>query len=201
MNASYASLSNAYLYSPISGTVTKVDKEVGEYVSAGTSFIQVADLNNIYFSVNADQEDLGQINQGQKAVLEFDTYPDTQVQGAVANISGSPKKDSTGTNVYEVKISFPKDAIPKTVLGMEGSAKIYLENKANRLSVPSEAIIELNGDNYVFKVINGRAEKSKVIIGFEGDEYTELEEGATENDTVILNPSTNLNSNRPVKSK
>jgi len=188
-DASLNSLSNAYIKSPIDGTITKLDYKEGEYAIAGTSIIQVTDLNTLYFSVNAAQEDVGQIRIDQEVKIELDTYPDISVKGSVYYVASIPETDSSGNSVYEVKIKIlDPEAVPTIKLGMEGSASIILENKISRLSIDSSAITETGDAKYVFVDRGGVARKTEIKTDFEGDILIEITDGLKEGDKVILSP-------------
>ncbi len=200
-DASLNSLSNAYIKSPIDGTVTKVTYKEGEYITMGATVVQVSDLNSIYFVVEVSQEDLGQIKLGQKVNIELDTYPDIKINGEIFYISQIPTKDSSANNVYEVKIKFINNSLPTINLGMEGNANIIIENKIKRLSVDSSSILEVKDDKFVYKVANNKLEKVMVRTGFEGDIYIEIEEGLNSGESIVLSPSFKLSPGKSVKVK
>lgn len=187
-DATLNNLSNAYIKSPINGVITKLNYKEGEYITAGTSLLQVTNLDTLYFSVTAAQEDIGQIKLNQEVKIELDTYPDIPLKGAVYYISAVPEKNSSGNSVYEIKIILTKTESPAIKLGMEGSATITLENKISRLSVDYSAITETGDTKFVFVNENGIAKKKEVKTDFEGDVFVEITEGLKEGENIILSP-------------
>lgn len=57
--AARASFAENYLYAPVSGTIVDVSYEVGETIGIGASVVRIADLENLVFEINVDQEDYG----------------------------------------------------------------------------------------------------------------------------------------------
>ncbi|MFH1566200.1 MAG: efflux RND transporter periplasmic adaptor subunit [bacterium] len=197
MNASLNGLSNAYIKSPIDGVITKLNLESGEFATAGAIAMQVSNLQTLYFSVNAAQEDIGQLKLDQVVKVELDTYPDKLLKGIIYNIANIPSTDATGTSVYEIKIRLEGD-LPEIKLGMEGSGAIVLENKISRLSIDSSAITETNDEQSVFVEKNGVAKKIVIKTDFEGDTYIEITEGLNEGDKIILSPLSKIKNGKKV---
>src|SRR5205814_1019669 len=73
-------LSNTVIMSPIDGTVTKLNNEVGEMVvvgitnSPGTTIMEVADLNQMLFVAKVDEASITSVKVGQKATVRIPAY-------------------------------------------------------------------------------------------------------------------------------
>lgn len=80
-------LANTRLVSPLSGRVLSHNIEPGEFVSAGTPVVTVADLSRVWVRAYVNQTDLGQVKLGQKVAVRTDTFPDRDYEGTVAFIA------------------------------------------------------------------------------------------------------------------
>lgn len=111
-------LDNTRLLAPLTGAVLSHNIEAGEYVSAGTPVITVADVLHTWVRVYVSQADLGRIHLGQKLQVRTDAYPDKTYEGVVGFISAeaefTPKTVQTPKErvklVYRVKVDVTNTA-------------------------------------------------------------------------------------------
>jgi membrane fusion protein YbhG len=129
-------LGYATLASPMSGMVLSKSVEPGEYVSAGTPIVTVADLVDVWLRGYVNETDLGRVKLGQQARVTTDTYPGKSYEGRVSFISSqaefTPKSVQTEKVrvklVYRIKVDI---ANPKMELkpGMPADAVILAGGK------------------------------------------------------------------------
>jgi membrane fusion protein YbhG len=129
-------LGYATLVSPMSGMVLSKSIEPGEYVSAGTPVVTVADLENIWLRAYVNETDLGRVKIGQRVRVTTDTYPGKSYQGHVSFISSqaefTPKSVQTEKVrvklVYRIKVDIQnsnlelKPGMPADATLLEGGA-------------------------------------------------------------------------------
>lgn len=198
--AQLGSLTNKYINSPFDGTVIDVFKEEGETALAGETILKVADLDNLIFEIELDQEDFGLLKENQKVEIELDAFPSEVFEGYITSLPTYVDSD-TGTDfVIEIDLNGSDDK--KILLGMTGDANIVLAETEN--PVPSltfdEILFDIEDKPYLLVLDDDKVKKLDIELGLEGDIYyelksnidsvvvmssddTELEEG----DTVTLN--------------
>ena len=126
----------ATLVAPMSGVVLSKSIEPGEYVSAGTPIVTVADLENLWLRAYVNETDLGRVKLGQRARVTTDTYPDKVYEGRVSFISSqaefTPKSVQTEKVrvklVYRVKVDI-KNPNLELKPGMPADAEIAVRGK------------------------------------------------------------------------
>jgi HlyD family secretion protein len=89
-------LAKTTIYSPIAGTVSKLNSELGERVvgtamMSGTEVMTIADLNQMEARVDIGEIDVVLIAVGQKARLEVDAFRDRKFNAIVTEIANSSK--------------------------------------------------------------------------------------------------------------
>ena len=143
-----ADLAKTTIYSPITGTVTKLNSEVGERVvgtamMAGTEIMIVSDLTEMETRVDIGEIDVVLIQVGQIARLEVDAFKDRKFKGVVTEIANSAKNSSavttsTEATKFEVKIRVKEkeDFRP----GMSVTAEIETRYRTNVLTVPIQSV-------------------------------------------------------------
>ncbi|MGK9369813.1 efflux RND transporter periplasmic adaptor subunit [Melioribacter sp. Ez-97] len=210
-------LNKTYVYSPMDGTISKLNVELGERVIGsgftGTELLTVADLNNMEATVEVDENDVVLVSIGDTAKINIDAFGDKVFKGIVTQIGNSAITSGLGTQDevvnFEVKIRLT-DKDDKIRPGMSCDADIETETKENVLAVPIQSVTarvpkpekqeegeegvakENNRKNkpqeVVFIVENGKAKMVKVKTGISDDNYIEIIEGLKGGEEVISGP-------------
>jgi HlyD family secretion protein len=151
-------LSKTIIYAPMSGTVSELNKEVGE-IALGSQFqadviLVIADLSEMEAQVNVDENDIVSIRAGQAAEIQADALPEQPLQGKVAEISSSANTAALGTTEqkteFEIKIGITRP--PRTLRpGMTASADIVTNTNPRALSVPLQCVALRTVDQLVRK--------------------------------------------------
>jgi membrane fusion protein YbhG len=129
-------LGYATLVSPMSGIVLSKSVEPGEFVSAGTPVVTVADLENVWLRAYVNEADLGRVKLGQGVRVTTDTYPGKTYEGRVSFISSqaefTPKSVQTEKVrvklVYRIKIDI-RNTNMELKPGMPADAEILMGGK------------------------------------------------------------------------
>ena len=140
-------LSKTRIYAPMGGTITDLNKEVGE-IAIGSQFqedviLVISDLSEMEARVNVDESDIVSVAIGQTAQVETDALPEERLTGVVTEIANSVNASGQGTSdqktEFEITIGI---ADPPSALrpGMTASAEISTESNDNALSVPIQAV-------------------------------------------------------------
>jgi len=104
-------LSHVRTVAPSSGVVANFSIQKGEYIIAGAPLFSLVDDSYIWVEANFKETDLTNLQVGQSATINVDSYPDHQWLGRVASITpgtGSefsllPAQNSTGNWVKVVQ--------------------------------------------------------------------------------------------------
>jgi HlyD family secretion protein len=153
-----ADLSKTTIYAPMAGTISALNKEMGE-IALGSQFqkdviLIIADLKEMEARVNVDENDITSIAIGQSAKIEVDAMLDHPLEGVVAEISSSANASGAGTSdqktEFEVKIKITDP--PKTLRpGMTATASIVAKTNDNALSVPIQSVAVRSVDQLTMK--------------------------------------------------
>ena len=208
-------LSKTTLYAPMSGTISDLNKQVGE-IAIGSQFqedviLVVADLSSMEARVNVDENDIVSVKVGAKAEIAVDALPNRTVTGTVTDIANSANITGEGTNnqktEFEVKIGI-KPAVKELRPGMTASADIITGVKESTLGVPIQSVAlrsaeqlqqeakkvgdktEFKGDRdgfveVVFVVNNNVAMARAVKTGLQSDQYIEILKGLSAGDQIV----------------
>jgi HlyD family secretion protein len=141
-------LAKTTIYSPIDGTVSKLNLELGERVAgntmmAGTEIMTVANLNEMEARVDIGEIDIPLIAGAQNAKLEVDAFRDRKFKGTVSEIANSSKTASVSgqsqdATKFEVKIRI--NEVETFRPGMTVTAEIETRYRSNVLAVPVQSV-------------------------------------------------------------
>lgn len=152
-------LTKTNIFSPMDGTISRMDAELGERVVgtsqfAGTEILRIANLNEMEVQVEVNENDIIRVNEGDTALIEIDAWMNQQFKGRVTSISNSALTQSMGVDQvtnFEVKIRILPQSYQHLLRpdhphlspfrpGMSASADIQTQTAVDVLSVPIQAV-------------------------------------------------------------
>ena len=140
-------LSKTTIYSPMAGTISALNKEVGE-IALGSQFQEdvimiVSDLTQMEALVRVDENDIVNLSLADSATIEIDALPDDVFHGVVREIASSASISMSGTTEqkteFEVKLAIV-DAADALRPGMTASSDIVIETRDSTLCVPIQCV-------------------------------------------------------------
>lgn len=173
---------NPTIYAQLDGIVTTLNYKVGDTVADGKPLCIVGELDEITMTVPVSATDIGSVSVGQKVNIYVDAYSEQKFTGTVkerllvANDNGE----------YPVTITI--DPGEQMLLpGMKAYATIILKEKTDVLTLSNKAITLENGQQYVLvRDENGELVRKQIVTGFSDGRVSEILDGLSENEVVIV---------------
>ena len=146
-------LSKTIIFSPMDGTISSQNSEVGERVVgtgsfAGTEIMRVANLANMELRVRVNENDIVNVKLGDKVVIGIDAYPGRKFSGNVSEISSSALGSSATSQLsamsddvtnFLVKIRITEPGVQLRP-GMSATADIETRTVENVVVVPIQSV-------------------------------------------------------------
>ena len=109
VNEAMDNLNRTTIYAPMSGTISKLDVELGERVvgtqqMAGTEILRVANLNNMEVEIDVNENDIVKVQIGDSTIVEVDAYLKKEFKGVVTEIANSAAGALTADQVTNFKV-------------------------------------------------------------------------------------------------
>ncbi len=181
------------LLSPVEGEIIRRDGEVGDYIPVNQPVFYLRKANApLRLVVDVDEEDIPAVKPGQPVLITTDAFSGQVFHATVSDIT--PKGDAV-TRSYRVRAILP-DSAP-FLIGMTAEANIITAQRDNALLIPNSALI--NNSVWLFKA--GKVVQHPVKIGAKNADKTEITEGLSEQDLLIVDPPLSLKPNQPVNTK
>ena len=174
-----SAVDSAEIKAPISGTITRVNVEAGQFADNlldGKPMFTVENLDQLELSISVSEYSIGKLSLGQKAIITADVLGDEKLEGEVSSISptGEQKNGNTAERVIPIKIKIDGDK--KGLLsGITAKADIVLSEAKNVFVVPLSAVITgEDGSSQMAFVEDGKIHIVPVNTGVESDVSVEV---------------------------
>jgi len=169
---------------PVSGVVMRKNVMEGQMVKAGEEMYRFADLASVWIIADVSEQDVGQMEVGQTARVNFRAYPGETFEGKVTFILHELEM---ATRTAKVRIEVPN---PDYRIRHEMFADVEIDTGSRapeRLVVPASALID-SGNRQVVIVARGegRFEPRAVKPGAHGDGLVEIKEGLKDGEEVVV---------------
>ncbi len=179
------------LIAPFDGTVAKIVGEVGEYSTPSPPgvptppAIDLIDPSCLYVKAPMDELDAPKVHPGQTVRIRLDAYANRIFEGKVRRVAPyvtAVEKQARTVDV-EIDFSIPGD-IQGLLVGYSADVEILLEARQNAVRIPTAALQE--GGRVLLLDSDGKLAARTVKAGLANWEYTEVLEGLTAGDRIVL---------------
>lgn len=198
-------LNKVLIKSPIDGTVTRVNVNLGRYAkdTEEKAMFVVENLNKLQMKVSVSEYDIGKVRLGQEVEVFSDVMADEAAKGVVSRISPTAEQKDNNTMERVIPVVIDITEKPESLIaGVIATAKIKVDRAENTFAVPSGAIIvDENNQNKVFMLKDDNSIKSIIVeTGLETDLETQIQSNElTEKTKIIVNPDLSLTDGMIVK--
>ena len=204
-------LENMFVRVPFDGTVISKDAELGESILPGGmgeasgrgSVVTIADLDHLEVDSDVKEDFISRISEGQSAEIAVDAVPDRRYKGNVRKII--PMGDRARATVkVKVEVSdadgrlFPEMSCTVYFLAIEDEASTKQDQ--SRVFCLTDAIVSADSETFVWVVTSSdRTRKIAVTVGDTKDGRSEITNGLSGGEKVIVKPNLELQNDVLVK--
>jgi membrane fusion protein, heavy metal efflux system len=170
MGINPASVSNGKLvsvisiHSPISGVVSNVMVQIGSYVDVSTAVAEIVDNSQLHLDLFVYEKDLPKLKNNQLIHFTLTNNPGKEYDAQIYSLGSSFEGESKAVTVH-AKVQGNKTGL---IDGMNVTAIISLE-KATVSAIPSDAIVNFQGQDYIF-IVTEKHEEAKDSVKHDAKE-------------------------------
>ncbi|HPI55011.1 MAG TPA: efflux RND transporter periplasmic adaptor subunit, partial [Chitinophagaceae bacterium] len=132
------------IYSPIHGFVTKVNVNIGKYVTPNEILFELVDPSDIHLNCSVVEHQIEKLQIGQELEAFSNSTPDQHYKASIILIS----RDVNSSGRVEVHCHFT-DYNPTLLPGMYMNAVMDIASHQSNV-LPEESIVNFEGQDYVF---------------------------------------------------
>ncbi|MEW6175843.1 efflux RND transporter periplasmic adaptor subunit [Stutzerimonas sp. KH-1] len=183
LEAARATLAKTRIHAQVTGIVQTRDVEPGDLVQPGRTLLSIARSGSSEILLPLDEKNLAPVRLGQAASIIADAYPERVLPARVSFIA--PAVDTArGTIDVHLDLLEPADFLRQ---GMTVSVNIETGRRDQALVLPNDALRARSGPRaQVLRVRDGVVERVDVRLGLLGTALSEVVEGLTTGDLVLL---------------
>ena len=184
--------------SPVNGRVLRVFQESAAVVTAGMALLELGDPTDLEVEIDVLSSDAVKIESGARVILEH-WGGATALEGLVRLVEPAGFTKISTLGVEEQRVNVIVDLVDshadRKALGdgFRVEARIVIAQVEQALAVPASALFRAPGDQgqnwSVFRVAQGVAEQTSVLVGQQNGLVAEVLQGLAEGDAVVVNPN------------
>jgi multidrug efflux pump subunit AcrA (membrane-fusion protein) len=176
---------------PIAGTIVALPAQIGMTISQAVPIARVAGGSGLEVRIYVAERFISRVSLRQSCQITFDAWPGEVFNGRISEIS--PVVDPT-SRTMEVRIIVDNTG-SRLKTGMFAKVRIITEQKNNIVKLPSSALLQRFGEEYVFVAEEDPnpenpsgyiARKQIIVPGIQIDGIMEVQQGLKAGDDVIV---------------
>ncbi len=164
--------------------------KVGQQVWQGMVLLTLPDPSEMAVTIQIHEADVDKLKVGMKAFVTSETQKDRTFEGEVVKIDQVANAGQNWWGGDDVKRFKVEVALKGTDLnlktGTSARAEIQVDELADVLSVPLQAVYDKEGKRFCYRVVKGRWERAEVVLGASSDTMVEVKSGLSEGDELLL---------------
>lgn len=175
-------IANSQVKAPFAGRITERMVELGKTVRNMDPVFRLASFSPLQADVHLSEQESHRVQPGQSVTVRLGNDSSNAASGKVIRVS--PIVDgATGTVKVTVELQ-PKDEGFKP--GAFVRVDIETDAKTEAVLVPRRAIIEDEGETYLFVAEGEKAFRKKVTLGYESEGDVEVRDGVSAGQKIVV---------------
>jgi Cu(I)/Ag(I) efflux system membrane fusion protein len=178
------------IFSTESGYITAINISEGQYVTEGSTVINVANLSSLWAEAQVYSSQYSLVDKSAAVTVQFPDFPEKKIAGKI-DFANPEISEGTRINLIRVIIQNPGNQLKP---GMQ--AYVTIKNKENRsLLLPTSAVIRDSKSASVWIRSGDNTFVNKMVtVGIENDGRIEIISGLQAGDVVVVSGAYLLNS-------
>jgi membrane fusion protein (multidrug efflux system) len=189
-----AKLAKTEIKAPFSGIIGLRVVSIGDYVKEGSDVVNLESIDPLKVDFRVPEIYLKQVQVGQSLEVALDALPGRSYEGKVFAIN--PLVDAAGRSIVIRAIVRNADTALRP--GMFARVRLITKEERDALVVPEQALVPQGEDQYVYRVVDGKAVRTRVDVGQRRDARVEIVKGLAAGDTVVTAGQLKLRDGAPV---
>lgn len=176
-----ARLAKLELRAPFTGLAGLRQVSIGDYVKDGQDLVNIETIDPLKVDFRVPEIYMQQVAVGQAMQIGLDAFPNQNFTGQVLAIN--PLVDANGRSI--VIRAQVRNSGSQLRPGMFARVRLLVGGVQESLAVPEQALVPVGDDLYVFKIVDGKAQRTKIDIGQRRDALVEIVKGLSKTDIVV----------------
>jgi membrane fusion protein, multidrug efflux system len=176
-----ARLQKATLTAPLGGMIGLRTVSVGAFISPGDKLVELSDVDTLKVDFRVPELHLANLRPGQSIRITADAIPNREFEGTIYAID--PTVDVSGRAIrLRARVPNAEGALSP---GLFARVKIIVEQRAGAIMVSESALFPESGKVWVYRIVDGKAQRAEVTVGQRQPGSVEIRSGLTAEDMVV----------------
>ncbi|MQP64104.1 efflux RND transporter periplasmic adaptor subunit [Niveispirillum sp. SYP-B3756] len=197
VRAAQARLQDLTIRAPFSGVTGLRQVSPGALVQPGTPVTTLDDTSVMKLEFTVPEVALPQLRLGMEIAASSNVYPGQAFQGTLSAV------DTRIDSVTRTLAALAR--LPNTDghlhPGMFMTVRLTLENRANVVLVPEEALVPVGDRQFVYLVVDGKVQRQEITIGARSGGNVEAAQGLQGGELIITRGTQKVREGLPVNAK
>jgi multidrug efflux pump subunit AcrA (membrane-fusion protein) len=164
----------------------------GAVVAAGTPIATIVDTGRLGLAGDVDETDVLLVKAGVTATVELDAATGATYRATVRAVDLLPTTSARGGVSYRVRLDLGTgtyadgSAAPRARPGMSAVIRLRVRRAANAVTVPASAIVRVGGEDTVWTVRSGKAQRAAVTVGVQGEDVVQVTAGLDAGQRIVV---------------
>jgi membrane fusion protein (multidrug efflux system) len=183
-----ATLDKATLVAPFDGIIGLRRVSVGDYVNPGQDLVNVENIESLKVDFRVPEIYSMQLRAGQTIRISLDAIADSSYEGTVYAID--PAYDPNGRAIILRARLANRDGLLRS--GMFARVTLMVDEREQAIVVPETALVPVGQDQFVYRVLDGKAVLTKIRIGQRRRGQVEIVEGLDPQSVIVTEGTVKL---------
>jgi HlyD family secretion protein len=184
------------------GIVMEIGFEEGMTVPPGSLVMRVGDPGSLQAKCMFLAGEAVEIREGNEALISGDILDDAVIRGRVKKVFPQAVKVLSQLGVEQQRVPVEIEILESHQNlrpGFGVDVEVITGEAKDVLLVPADAVFEMEGKDYVFVVEDKKAVLRQVNVGLGNRDWTQILDGLSEKETVIVDPPNEVEEGTRIK--
>lgn len=190
-------LDRTLVRAPFAGVMGQRFVSLGDYVTKDTKLAALQTVTPQRASFQVPERYADQLRMGQRVSFHVASLPGRTFSGRVEFVDPIVQLPAR-TITVKARVPNPRRELQA---GMFIEARLATDVRPNAVVVPEDAVVPLQGSNFVWVVANGKAARRQVELGIRTPGFVEIKKGVENNEQVVVGGQERLAEGAPVQAR
>ena len=176
-----AKLAKTDIRAPFSGIIGLRGVSVGDYVKEGADLVNLESIDTLKVDFRVPEIYLKQVQVGQSLAVMLDAIPGKTFDGKVFALN--PLFDAAGRAIVIRAVVRNTETALRP--GMFARVRLFTREAKDAMVIPDTALVPAGDEQYVYRIVDGKALRTKVEIGQRREGLVEVLQGLEATDSVV----------------
>ncbi len=175
-------VSHTRITAPFSGRIVERSAELGQTISTNDALFRLASFSPLYADIFVSEKESRRVRQGQPVSLSLGAAGEESASGKVVRIS-PVVDDATGTVKVTAELRGANSVFRP---GAFVRIRIETDVREDTVLIPKRAVLEEDGETFVFVNLGETAERREIELGYEDGASVEVRTGVASGDQIVV---------------